>query len=64
MNFDRGANNALLHRPQDACGVVAPGTRRSQVRKFYLITKKKHPPYGECFFLVAGTGLEPATSGL
>lgn len=50
--FDRCANNALLHRPQDACGVVASGTRRSQVRKFYLISKKKHPPHGECFFLV------------
>lgn len=26
--------------------------------------KKKHPPFGECFFLVPGAGLEPATSWL
>ena len=40
--FDRCANNALLHRPLDACGVVAPGTRRSQVQT--LIHNKKRTP--------------------
>ena len=60
---DRGASFCSLFRPP---GALATSLRKPSGRRFKTIsiTKKSQTPYGYLRFLVAGTGLEPATSGL